>query len=536
MPKLRFLFFAAVGLGGLLYTFYPTIFSGFDRMQSDPGDVVLNNYFLEHTYRWAFDREYPHSFWSPGFFTPARDTFTYSETLVGTAPIYWLFRIGFSESVACQLWILLTFVLNYVSLVVVLRWFKVTPILTAAGAYFFAFGVIRTDHLPHQQLMPQYFSPFAIWYAWMMLKDPSIRRWITFLGLCVIQILASLHLGWFLGFSLLIFVACGFFVEAGSFRRVREFVQGKPIATMLPLLIAAVLLGMYARNFYRGTPGSRSYWEAAAYTPYPDGWFVSPPGNIWGDHFTPRDVEQFPEKMLFPGFAAYGIFLVGGLYAWRKKAIAQRTLTLACLGTSALLTMLVTRWGYDLSLWFFVHQLVPGANAFRAVGRIVFVIYLFGTIGGLLGVQELLRANVACSTRRGMIYALVGLCLIAEQIRLNPESFDKREMLYGPARELVPYLKGADAAHIINDGSMPDYRHQITAMWAGLWAKTPVTNGFSGTWPKDYVSMLDDATVGHLVKDLGPGWQGKLVVVEWASPIRRRVYLVRDGQATLVSE
>ena len=49
---------------------------------------------------------------------------------------------------------------------VVLRWFGVNTILTAAGAYVFAFGLIRVDHLTHQQLMPQYFSPFAVWYAW----------------------------------------------------------------------------------------------------------------------------------------------------------------------------------------------------------------------------------------------------------------------------------------------------------------------------------------------------------------------------------
>jgi len=253
-----------------------------------------------------------------------------------------------------------------------------------------------------------------------------------------------------------------------------------------------------------------------------------PPGNIWGDRLTTRDVEEFPEKMLFPGFTVYGIFLVGGCYALRRN-FAQRSLVLACLGTSAVLALLVTRWGYNFSLWLVVHQLVPGANAFRAVGRIVFVIYLLGTVGGLIGVQTLIQANVACPSRRGAIYALIASLLVIEQIRVHPESFDKQEMIYGPARELAPYLKDADAAHVINDGSMPDYRHQITAMWAGMWARTPVTNGFTGTFPKDYLGMLDDASVADLVKSLGPGWQGKLVVVEGGSPIRRRVYQVRDG-------
>src|SRR5690242_14774984 len=117
-----FAFFAIVCAGGMLVTFHPTIFSGFASMQSDAGDVLLNNLFLEHSYRWAFDRDYPFTFWSPGFFYPVPHAFAFSETIVGTAPLYWLLRLGFSESTACQLWIMITFVLNFASMCVVLRW------------------------------------------------------------------------------------------------------------------------------------------------------------------------------------------------------------------------------------------------------------------------------------------------------------------------------------------------------------------------------------------------------------------------------
>ena len=535
MPNTRNLFLASVGCTGFLLTFYPTVFSGFERMQPDAGDVVLNNYFLEHTYRWAFDRNYACSFWSPSFFTPTPDTFTYSETLIGTAPLYWLLRTGFSEPVSCQLWIMITYGLNFMALATVLRWFGVNTVLTAAGAFVFAFGLIRTDHLAHQQLMPQYFSPFAVWYAWGFLREPSARRWGLLIGLAAIQVFASLHLGWFLGLGLMVFVGIGFVAEAGSFRRVRAFVRAHPLSIVMPLLIAGLLLGMYARNFYRGAPSTRSYWEAEAYTPSPDGWFVSPPGSIWADHLTPRGVEEFPEKMLFPGFTLYGAFLVAGWLAWRRP-FPERRLVLACLGTSAILMLLVTRWGHNFSLWYFVHQLVPGANAFRAVGRLVFAIHLFGTIGGLLGLQEFLRQNVSVPTRRGVIYALVALLIVIEQVRVEPESFDKRKLMYGPARELAMHMNGADAAYVVYDASMPDYRHQITAMWAGMWARTPVMNGFSGTQPKGYPALEERPTLEDLVRLLGREWRGKLAIIEWGPPIRRRVYNVRDGQATPVSD
>src|SRR5262245_21375039 len=224
MPTTRTAFLALVGLAGIFLTFYPTLLSGFARMQPEAGDILLNNFFLEHSYRWAFDRDYPFSLWSPGFYYPTPHAFTYSETLIGTAPLYWLLRVWFSETVACQLWVIITYALNFASMAVVLRWFGVNTVLTAAGAYMFAFGLIRVDHLTHQHLMPQFFSPFAIWYAWGFLREPSARRWALVPTLCALQVLAGLHLGWFLSFGLVIFVAWGLIVEPGSFARVRQFV------------------------------------------------------------------------------------------------------------------------------------------------------------------------------------------------------------------------------------------------------------------------------------------------------------------------
>ena len=216
----------------------------------------------------------------------------------GTAPLYWLLRgVGFSESVSCQLWILITYALNFAAMATVLRWFGVNTLLTAAGAYVFAFGLIRADHLTHQHLMPQYFTPFAIWYAWAFLREPSARRWILLVMLCAWQILAGLHLGWFLGFGLLIFVCWGLSVEAGSLRRVWDFFRRRPLATVLPVLAAGAIVGLYARNFYHGVPGTRAYWEASMYCPYPDGFLVATPGSGWADHLIPRDAGCFPKAV-----------------------------------------------------------------------------------------------------------------------------------------------------------------------------------------------------------------------------------------------
>jgi hypothetical protein len=528
MTTIRIAFLTAVGLAGMWLVYYPTFLSGFARMQPDAGDNLLNTCFLEHSYRWAFDREYPYDLWSPPFFYPTPYALTYSETLLGTAPLYWLLRVWCSETVAAQLWMVITYAANFVAMAVVLRWFRVNSLLTAGGAFVFAFGLIRVDHLTHQHMTVQYFSPFAVWYAWEFLREPTARRWGLLLGLVVMQILAGLYLGWFLGFGLLIFVAWVLSVEPGSWARAREFARRRPLGTVVPLLLAALVLGLYARNFYKGTPGPRPYEEAAGYCPYPDAWVVATPGSLYDDHLTYRHRDAFPEKSLFQGFTIYAVFAAAGWYAIRNR-FPGRGLVLAGLGSAAVLGVLATRVGGDVTLWFLVHHIVPGANAFRAIARIAFVVYLFGMIGGLVGLQALIADRVGRPRTRIFLFAVIAGLMIAEQVRPFPESFDKREEFLDRAESLVPQLAGVDCGYVMYDESMPHYRHEIAAMWAAIQTKVPVINGFSGAMPPGYPGFGARPSVDELVELLGPQWRGKLAVIEWGPPVTRKVYQVVPG-------
>ena len=58
----------------LLFMHYPMLLSGMNRTQSDIGDSRLNNYFLEHSYRWITQHPQDSNFWSPQFFYPQLNT------------------------------------------------------------------------------------------------------------------------------------------------------------------------------------------------------------------------------------------------------------------------------------------------------------------------------------------------------------------------------------------------------------------------------------------------------------------------------
>src|SRR5438309_1050388 len=115
MHRLWLLLYLALLGYGLGFAFSPTLFSGFRRLQTDPGDTLLNHYFLEHSWRCVSQRDYKGTLWSPPFFYPAKGVLGYSDNLFGAAPVYWLLRVPCDEVAAYQLWIMIGFAANFVA-------------------------------------------------------------------------------------------------------------------------------------------------------------------------------------------------------------------------------------------------------------------------------------------------------------------------------------------------------------------------------------------------------------------------------------
>src|SRR5258705_12913284 len=107
---------------GLLIAFHPTLLSGFGRVQEELGDTRLVQWFLEHCWRWVIrDPQHRHFFYPPMFF-PARNTLAYSETMLGSAPAFFLWRaLGFPSDTSFQLWQLTVSVLNFAAALRFLR-------------------------------------------------------------------------------------------------------------------------------------------------------------------------------------------------------------------------------------------------------------------------------------------------------------------------------------------------------------------------------------------------------------------------------
>jgi hypothetical protein len=518
---------------GFLIGFHPTILSGFARMQTDPGDTPLNHYFLEHTWRWASYRDYPATFWSPRFFYPTAHTLTYSENMIGVAPLYWGLRLAFSDEIAFQWWVLILCAANYAAMVVVLRWFGAGPVLAVLGGILFAFGLPRQDQFAHQQLLPHAIAPFAVYFFAKFLRQPNRRGWFLILVLTAWQLLASIHLGWFLLFALALLFLILAILERGTLARVASFLRRDPIFAGGTLALWAGGLWLFFRTYFLGNRDVRRlYIHCLNFMPEISAWFAGPPHSAWGLSLVPGGDELYPERHLFTGLGFYAVLALGALAAWRMRSRPESRgparFAIACLAAGLLMVLLALHYGGGFSPWYVVNQFVPGGNSIRVPGRIYFSVILLGLIGALPLVQRFLDGF--SPPRRGAI--AVGLLLLCagEQVRFEMDSF-RRDDFYPRTHALARDLAGADAAYVRFDPAlgMPKYEHEITAMWAGLRANVPVVNGYSGREPPGYFYDGGNLPVAEVVSFLGDDWRGRLLIVDWGDPPRKRSYDVRPG-------
>ena len=125
---------------GILFFLGSSILSLGRLVPENPGDMRFNAYVLEHTYRWVRQLPGHESFWDPPIFYPQTNTLAYSDTLLGTAPIYWLPRLfSVRPEISFLLWIGILLSLNYG---VFYFWakdaFKLKPLAAALGAFMLA--------------------------------------------------------------------------------------------------------------------------------------------------------------------------------------------------------------------------------------------------------------------------------------------------------------------------------------------------------------------------------------------------------------
>ncbi|MGO9121996.1 MAG: hypothetical protein ACLQPD_30835 [Desulfomonilaceae bacterium] len=470
---------------GLLVAFWPTITSQMALMQTDPGDTRFNNYILEHGYRWVMGDALHKSFWDPPFFWPERNVAAYSDISLGTAPLYWSFRlIGIMPDTSFQLWMILVVALNYVGMFVLLRWgMRLSILASTGGAYVFAFGAPRVAQLGHQALLPHFFSVLAILCLIKYLERSSDfksgRRATTALcfGCIVFQVYAGFYLGWFLAFGLTVFVLFSI-AHQQSRKKLFEFLTTDRwfiVGCLISSLMAISWMG-YHYFFASVETGGRPWVEVSRMIPRVSSWFYMGDGQLlYGWLYKYTNIPSLPmanEHAMGVGLLTLALCCYGLWAHWRNHWIRILVYSTVCIGLLALM------YPFEFSPWKFVWKFFPGASAIRAVSRICLLLLIPLAIGVGLGLNRIRRLSIA----------LLLLVLICVEQAYTTHYYDKlisRAQVNEIAKQIGDncsafyYVKGVEPGQ----EAEPVWKCQIDAMWAQMQVSKPTLNGYSGKSP-----------------------------------------------------
>jgi hypothetical protein len=470
---------------GTLAVFWPTIVSHLALMQTDPGDTRLNNYILEHGYRWLCGDELHRSFWDPPFFWPLRNVAAYSEILLGGAPVYWIPRaMGVVPDTAFQIWMMVTLALDYLAAFVLLRYGVRSSITAAAiGAFVFAFANARVTQLGHQQLLPQYFSvlvAYCLFTSFRRLREQNSANNIAVIlafAFLVLQLYASFYLGWFLVFGLVVLGCCSVFAPGGRSELLKFLLVNRTaVASGLGISILALSWMGYHYITAGQDIGHRPWRIVAEGVPRLQSWLYMGPGNLlYGwlyKHTSIGDMPMAHEHAIGVGLCTLLLCVYGAHTHWHKLWV--RILTYATLSV----VLLAMTYPFGFSPWVGVWKYLPGASVIRAVARICLLLLIPVSIGVALGIDSIKRPVV--------VFVLVALVCL-EQAHVT-SYYDK-----GKVRERV-----ATVSSLVSDqcrsfylprlsfsgGGMTDPEmSQLDAMWTELAVSKPTLNGHSGQDP-----------------------------------------------------
>jgi hypothetical protein len=512
--------YAAAGAAGTWFVFEPTLASRFSKLQTDPGDPLLNCYLLEHELRVVERRDHLGTFWSPPFYHPAPHVLAYSENLMGMLPAYALLRLRWAPSTSYQLLLILLCGLDYAAMLLLLRQLGVGPPVATLGAYFFAFSAARCSQLGHIQLFAIFYVPLSLWALWRLLAAPSRGKLALLLLLLYLQLLSGIYAGWLLLLALGLVVPLLLSWDRDGRRRLAAFCRSAP--WFLVLSVAACVAASFAvlRPYIAAEAdlGGRRWDDVLIFLPRVTSWLAAPPGSPY-HALLPGIPPNAPaalavwEHYLFPGIMPIALGAVSVIYTLRlsREDRRRQALLVSCwIAAVALgaMSLLLPRFALDglhlvrvypgVSLWRWVLRWVPGAGAIRAVGRISIVIDALAAVAACWGADAAIRRGRLRPMARGALLAALLVAGVAEQRVASPPAFPKWWFFRRVATVRAGIPPGC---HLLYLTLQPGRNYPVTqmvAMWAGLDARVPVVNGFSGHAPPHYPEGWRTWSAGEL--------------------------------------
>jgi hypothetical protein len=477
--------------------------AGFDHLPGESTDNLLNNFVLEHGYRWLTGRA--DSFWDAPSFYPRRGTTAWSDAHIGMLPAYSALRAaGAPPDAAFQALFLIECVLNFAAAAWAVRRLGFGTAATAAAAYLFAFGLPVVAQTSHVQLIPRFLVPPAVVFGWEFLHSPRPWRLAGLVGCLAGQIYLTVYVGLFLTMLL----AAGLFVAVLRFPHHlawRQLLNPGRRTWLARLGILApgglAVLPLLARHS-AATGGPLPVEMIKSGATVPASWLTAPPISCLHHScaWSPLPELRVPdgEHLMFPGLLPIAAVLCAALLTLRPAAAGSgREAAVVAAWSALLLALLVTRfddfWPYEP-----LTQL-PGMGRIRVPGRIVLVLLFPAGVALAHVIDGVVRA-ARPRFLKALVSVGVALLVAAEQRLLPVEGHEgewfvfrtPRDLLRARTRRIIEAVRRDPNPTLVyvfpslGDGFRGPFSLQPEAMRAAQDLGLPCANGWSGYVPPDW--------------------------------------------------
>ena len=482
-----FIFFLIIGT---TISFYPTLFSSFRSVQAGLGDDRFNNYLLEHTYLWLKSAPLHNTLWDLPVYYPVKNTFAYSDILMGSAPIYWIFRTLFKFDTSYQLWLISVATLNYVTMYVFLsKCLKYSTFASCMGAFIFSYSLPRTIHISHAQLISQYYVIISLIGLYNLFQKRKKLQWIwllLFVAGIILQIITGWYLAFFWCFSLFISFLILFFYPK-IFRSVLSHFIRNIFYYFFFTIISCIVLFPIFSHYYQAskTIGYFSFNDIFSFLPHLASWLYTGPYSFaYSDiskSFSLFKFDNPKELVLNTGYVTTFLFLYSAV---KKRDEAFHKLLILTFIILVIVTLIIPFTHF--SFWAVLSKYLPLIRSIRAVSRIILI---------LLIPISIWIADFFQNIKSKKIIILLTLVIILEQIQILPfyDKYDNRKQIQTivskiPEDCLIFYYLSSDPNQI--------YKSQIDGMWAGMVANKYTINGYASKNPPHYGILANNVAKG----------------------------------------
>jgi len=345
------------------------------KIPGDSGDARFNNYILEHGHLYMTGAI--QDYWNAPFMYPYKNTIAMSDNLLGTVPIYSFFRqVGADRETAFQLWILSMFALSYLCCLFVLNKLTDNMIISACGAYIFAFGIYNVGQMFHAQIFPRFIAPLTIYWLYSYLNSNKTRYFGFMMAGIVYQFYCGIYLGFIL-FYFLLFIGISYILLFHKSLKFDYLKSVKVISTHLAIIfLSIILLFVLFRPYIQISDqvGFRSWEEVIGTIPRLRSYFFTSPASLlWSPLLYNHSAYKFDgwwNHFLFIGILPWITVLIAPFLIFSKKKANSYVKPLGVFTLGLTLAFIFCYRTHGVSLWKLFFEL-PGFASMRSLDRII---------------------------------------------------------------------------------------------------------------------------------------------------------------------